>query len=68
VHTAKYAEVEETKKCHIDIYVKTKKLELPRAVKYWLNPVQNLFQAFNSLLRSFTRSKSLYFQAQTALR
>jgi len=30
--------------------------------------VQHLFQAFNSLLRSFTSSSSLYFQARTASR
>jgi len=35
---------------------------------YWLNPVQHLFQAFNSLLRNFAGSSSLYFQARTALR
>jgi len=28
-----------------------------------LKPVQYLFQAFNSLIRSFTGSISLYFQA-----
>jgi len=38
----------QTKKCHIDIiYVKTK---TTHAVKYWLNPVQDLFKAFNSLV------------------
>jgi len=49
------------------MYIKTK-TGATHAVKYWLNPVQHLFQAFNSLLRSFTSSSSLYFQTETALR
>jgi len=54
------------KKCHIDIYVKTKNWSYTCSEA--LNPLQHLFQAFNSLLRSFTGSSSLYFQARTAWR
>jgi len=37
----------QTKKCHIGIYVKTKNWSYTRSEV--LNPVQHLFQAFNSL-------------------
>jgi len=68
MHTAKYAEVEpNSKMSYWHIYIKTK-AGATHAVKHWLNLVQHLFQAFNWLLRSFTSSSSLYFQARTALR
>jgi len=54
------------KKCHIDIYVKTKNWSYARSEV--LNQVQHLFQALNPLLRSFTKSSSLYFQSLTTLR
>jgi len=54
VHTAKYAEVEPNWKMSYWHMCKNKKTGTTHAVKYWLNPVQHLFQVFNSLLRSFT--------------
>jgi len=50
--------------CHIDIaYFKTNRSYTCSEI---FNPVHYLFQAFNSLMRSFTGSSSLYFQVPTA--
>jgi len=54
------------KNYHIDIYVKTKNWSY--TCSEVVNPLQHLFQAFNSLLRSFTSSSNLYFQVRTAWR
>jgi len=65
MHTAKYPEVEPSyKNCHTDIYFKTKpQLHMQRNVE----KSAIFFQAFNSVIRSFTGSSSQCFEAPTAL-
>jgi len=56
MHTAKYLEVEASyKNCHTDICFKTKTV-VAHAAKHWTRAI--FFQAFNSVIRSFTGSSS----------
>jgi len=68
MHTENTLKSNQTKKNVKLTYTQKQKNGATHAVKYWLNPVQHLFQAFNSLLRSSTSSSSLYFQSRIALR
>jgi len=74
MHTAKYPEVEASyKNCHTDIYFKTKTV-VAHAAKCWtrchifqnVEPSAIFFQAFSSVIRSFTGSSDQCFENPNA--